>query len=99
MTTFRYYNLPPNATPIIPESPFFAEENGEGPGVRRRKQPLAPAEIDQKIEALDAKAATLDLGGEARPTKALNQMEKALIENEKAKLESKRARIKRKEKP
>lgn len=72
---------------------IFVEENGEGPGVRLRKRLLAPAEIDQKIEELDAQAAALDLKGGPSPERALNQMKKALIENEQTKLRNKRAKL------
>lgn len=75
---------------------IFVDENGEGPGVRLKKQP-APAELDQKIEALEEKASSLDVEGAPSPQQGMNQLKKALVENEKTKLENKRARIKRKE--
>ncbi|ACK50481.1 transcriptional regulator, XRE family [Methylocella silvestris BL2] len=75
---------------------IFVEENGEGPGVRLKKQPPAPAELTEKIEALGAKAASLDVAGRPSPQKAMNQMTKALVENEKTKLKNQRAKLTKK---
>ena len=77
---------------------IFVDENGEGPGVRLRKH-LALAELNEKIEALDAKTASLDVAGAPSPRRALNQLKKAHVENEKTKLVNKRAKATRKEKP
>lgn len=63
------------------------------------RRPLPPAELDQKIGALDAKASSLDVAGEPSPRRALNQMKKALVENEKTKLVNRRAKARKADKP
>ena len=73
----------------------FVDENGEGPGVRLKKKPLAVAEITEKIHALDETIATLKVEGEPSPEIGMNRLKKALVQNERAKLKNRRTKIKR----
>jgi transcriptional regulator with XRE-family HTH domain len=76
---------------------IFVEENGEGPGVRLKKKPLAVAEINEKIEALDQNIADLKVEGPPSPEIGMNQLKKALVQNERTKLKNRRAKIRNKE--
>ena len=69
--------------------------NGGRPGVRLRKQPIAPAETERQIEELNATAAALDTTGPPSPRKALNTMKKAVAKNEAAKLRNKLEKTKK----
>lgn len=70
---------------------IFVEENGEGPGVRLKKKPLAVTEITEKIHALDETIATLDVEGKPSPELGMNRLKKALVQNERTKLKNRRA--------
>jgi transcriptional regulator with XRE-family HTH domain len=72
---------------------IFVEENGEGPGVRLKKKPLAVAEITEKILALDDKIATFDVKGEPSPAIGMNRLKKAHARNERTKLKNRRTKI------
>jgi transcriptional regulator with XRE-family HTH domain len=72
---------------------IFVEENGKGPGVRLKKEPLAVAEITEKIHALDEKIATIAVEGPPSPEIGMNRMKKALVQNERTKLKNRRAKI------
>jgi transcriptional regulator with XRE-family HTH domain len=52
---------------------IFVEENGEGPGVRLKKQTPAVAELTEKIHALDDKIAAIDVDGEPSPELGMNR--------------------------
>jgi len=73
----------------------FVDENGEGPGVRLKKTPLAVAEITEKIHALDEKIATIPVDGPPSPEIGMNRLKKALVLNERTKLKNRRAKIKK----
>jgi transcriptional regulator with XRE-family HTH domain len=75
----------------------FIDENGEGPGVRLKKKPLAVAEITEKIETLDQKIADMKVEGPRSPETGMNQLEKALVQNERTKVKNRRTKIKNKE--
>jgi hypothetical protein len=75
----------------------FVEENGDGPGVRLKKKPLAVAEITEKIQALDEKIFTINVEGEPSPEIGMNRLKKALVQNERTKLKNRRAKIGKKE--
>ena len=79
------------------EGVIFVDENGEGPGVRLKKKPLAIAEINEKIEALDQKIVELNVGGPPSPEIGMNQLKKALVQNERTKLKNRRSKIKSKD--
>jgi transcriptional regulator with XRE-family HTH domain len=74
---------------------IFVEENGDGPGVRLKKKPLAVAEIAEKIEALDEKIATIAVEGPPSPEIGMNRLKKALVLNERTKLKKHLAKIKK----
>lgn len=74
---------------------IFVAENGEGPGVRLKKTPLAAAEITDKIHMLDEKIATIPVVGPPSPEVGMNRLKKALIQNERTKLKNRRANIKK----
>jgi transcriptional regulator with XRE-family HTH domain len=76
---------------------IFVEENGDGPGVRLKKKPLAVAEITEKIEALDEKIATIAVEGPPSPEIGMNRLKKALVLNERTKLKKHLAKIKKSE--
>jgi transcriptional regulator with XRE-family HTH domain len=76
---------------------IFVEENGEGPGVRLKKKPLAVAEITEKIEALNEKISAIRVEGEPSPEIGMNRLKKALVQNERTKLKNRRAKIKKSE--
>ena len=78
-------------------SVIFVEENGDGPGVRLKKKPLAVAEITEKIEALDEKIATIAVEGPPSPEIGMNRLKKALVLNERTKLKKHLAKIKKSE--
>ena len=74
---------------------IFVEENGDGPGVRLKKKPLAVAELAEKIEALDEKIATIAVEGPPSPEIGMNRLKKALVLNERTKLKKHLAKIKK----
>ncbi len=74
---------------------IFVEENGEGPGVRLKKQTPAVAELTEKIHALDDKIAAIDVDGEPSPEVGMNRLKKALVQNERTKLKNRRTKIKK----
>ncbi|WP_425284378.1 hypothetical protein [Methylocapsa palsarum] len=76
---------------LVSAGVIFIDENGEGPGVRLKKRPLAVAEITEKIEALDQTIATLNVEGEPSPETGMNQLRKALAKNQRTKLKNRRA--------
>ncbi|MEJ0094222.1 MAG: helix-turn-helix domain-containing protein [Methylocella sp.] len=76
---------------------LFVEENGEGPGVRLKKKPLAVAEITEKIEALNEKISAITVEGDPSPQIGMNRLKKALVQNERTKLKNRRAKIKKSE--
>jgi predicted transcriptional regulator len=76
---------------------LFVEENGEGPGVRLKKKPLAVAEITEKIEALNEKISAITVEGKPSPEIGMNVLKKALVQNERTKLKNRRAKIKKNE--
>ncbi len=74
---------------------IFVEENGEGAGVRLKKKPPAIGEINEKIQALDEKIATIKVDGDPSPEIGMNRLKKALVQNERTKLKNRRAKIKK----
>ena len=76
---------------------IFVEENGDGPGVRLKKKPLAVTEITEKIEALDEKIASIAVEGPPSPEIGMNRLKKALVLNERTKLKKHLAKIKKSE--
>ncbi|VFU08416.1 conserved protein of unknown function [Methylocella tundrae] len=77
---------------------IFVEENGEGPGVRLKKQAPAVAELTETIHALDEKIAAIDVEGEPSPEIGMNRLKKALVQNEQTNLKNRRTSL-RKGKP
>ena len=78
---------------------IFVEENGDGPGVRRRKAAPTAEAIAAKIEKLEAKADALKPGeGPPSPAKALKTMKRAVVKNEVRKLRNKLAGTERRPK-
>jgi transcriptional regulator with XRE-family HTH domain len=73
---------------------IFVDENGEGPGVRLKKRSPGDAEITEKIQALDQKAAALKVEGKPSPEIGMNQLKKAFVLNERTKLKKRLAKIK-----
>ena len=73
----------------------FIAENGGGAGVRLKKQPLAVAEITEKIHALDETIATIPVEGPPSPEIGMNRLKKALVQNERTKLKKRLARVKK----
>lgn len=58
---------------------IFVEENGEGPGVRMRKD-RDPENLAETIEALDQERAGMEAG--PSPKKALNRMKTAIAKDD-----------------
>lgn len=73
---------------------IFIGENGEGPGVRLRKQLETVAALTEKISTLEEVLPAVEPETEPSPAKAMNQLDRARGKNEITKLKNKRAKIK-----
>jgi transcriptional regulator with XRE-family HTH domain len=75
---------------------IFVPGNGEGPGVRLKKEPAATvAAVDQKIEALEGDLASERFEGGLSPQAAMQTLERARKKNEVVALKNKRTTMKK----
>ena len=77
---------------------IFIAENGEGPGVRLRKnsERQSAHAISAQIETLEAKIADMPAEGEPSPENGMNTMRKAVAENDLVHLKGRRRKSEQK---